>query len=88
MLHPTPHRHSRFRRSRVLIVGCGDVGLRAARCLLPRCRVLALTSSPERVATAGLEVRAEVWTMSSIWVTKEEVLATPPDPGTGKAGGA
>lgn len=50
MLHPPPHRHSRFRRSRVLIVGCGDVGLRAARCLLPRCRVLALTSSPERVA--------------------------------------
>ena len=38
--------------------------------------------------SAGLEVKAEVWTMSSIWATKEEVLATPPDPGTGKAGGA
>lgn len=50
MHQPQPHRHSRFRRSRILIVGCGDVGLRAAQRLLPRCRVLALTSSPERVA--------------------------------------
>lgn len=49
MHQPQPHRQSRFRRSRILIVGCGDVGLRAAQCLLPRCRVLALTSSPERV---------------------------------------
>lgn len=38
----------RFRRSRVLIVGCGDVGLRVARALPPRVRVLALTSSAER----------------------------------------
>lgn len=44
------HRHRRFRQSRVLIVGCGDVGQRAAQQLLPRCRVLALTSSPERMA--------------------------------------
>ena len=41
---------ARFRRPRLLIVGCGDVGLRVAR-LLPRVvGVLALTSSPERVA--------------------------------------
>jgi saccharopine dehydrogenase-like NADP-dependent oxidoreductase len=40
---------SRFRRQRLLIVGCGDVGLRVARQLPPRVRVLALTSSPERV---------------------------------------
>jgi nucleoside-diphosphate-sugar epimerase len=39
---------SRFRRQRVLIVGCGDVGLRIARLLAPRVRVLALSSSPER----------------------------------------
>lgn len=39
---------SRFRRQRVLIVGCGDVGLRVARALGGRVRVLALTSSPER----------------------------------------
>jgi uncharacterized protein YbjT (DUF2867 family) len=30
-------------------VGCGDVGLRVARLLAPRVRVLALTSSPARV---------------------------------------
>jgi len=39
---------ARFRRSRVLIVGCGDVGLRVARRLPRGVRVLALTSSPER----------------------------------------
>lgn len=39
---------SRFRRPRVLIVGCGDVGLRAAAALPRRVRVLALTSSPAR----------------------------------------
>jgi len=40
---------ARFRRSRVLIVGCGDVGLRAVRLLAGRARLLALTSSPQRV---------------------------------------
>ncbi|MDR7376149.1 nucleoside-diphosphate-sugar epimerase [Rhodoferax ferrireducens] len=40
---------ARFRRERVLIVGCGDVGQRAARQLPRALRVLALTSSPERV---------------------------------------
>jgi nucleoside-diphosphate-sugar epimerase len=33
----------------VLIVGCGDIGLRVARELRPRVRMLALTSSPARV---------------------------------------
>ncbi|HEX5355267.1 MAG TPA: SDR family oxidoreductase [Aquabacterium sp.] len=49
MFNPQPARHTRFRQTRVLIVGCGDVGLRAARQLLPRCRVLALTSQPGKV---------------------------------------
>jgi nucleoside-diphosphate-sugar epimerase len=39
---------SRFRRTRVLIVGCGDVGLRVARALPRGVRVLALTSTPGR----------------------------------------
>lgn len=39
---------ARFRRQRVLIVGCGDVGLRAARLLSPRLQVLALTSDLKR----------------------------------------
>ena len=32
----------------MLLIGCGDVGLRAARALRPRVRLLALTSSPSR----------------------------------------
>lgn len=39
---------SRFRRERVLVVGCGDVGMRTVRLLNGRVRLLALTSSPER----------------------------------------
>ncbi|HET8748631.1 MAG TPA: SDR family oxidoreductase, partial [Ramlibacter sp.] len=39
----------RFRRQRVLVIGCGDVGLRVARALPSRVRVLGLTSSPGRV---------------------------------------
>ncbi len=49
MFSPQPSRPARFRQTRVLIVGCGDVGLRTAKALLPRCRVLALTSQVERV---------------------------------------
>ena len=46
---------ARFRRERLLIVGCGDVGSRVARNLAQgagagRMRVLALTSSPDRRA--------------------------------------
>ena len=41
-------RPARFRRTRILIIGCGDVGQRLARLVTPHSRVLALTSSPER----------------------------------------
>jgi nucleoside-diphosphate-sugar epimerase len=37
-------------RSRLLIIGCGDVGLRVLKALAGRWRVFALTSSPARVA--------------------------------------
>lgn len=40
---------SRFKRERLLIIGCGDVGVRVAR-LQRHVRVLALTSSAQRVA--------------------------------------
>jgi nucleoside-diphosphate-sugar epimerase len=40
---------SRFRRQRVLIIGCGDIGTRVARLLPPRIQVLALTSSASRI---------------------------------------
>lgn len=41
---------SRFNRPGLLIVGCGDVGLRVARLLRERWRLLALTSNPNRLA--------------------------------------
>ncbi|ARN22112.1 SDR family oxidoreductase [Piscinibacter gummiphilus] len=46
---PTPStRPTRFRRPVLLIVGCGDVGLRVVRLLAGRWRVLALTSTAAR----------------------------------------
>ena len=44
---------TRFKRPTLLIVGCGDIGLRVLRllCGRGRWRLLALTSSPGRVAT-------------------------------------
>jgi len=38
----------RFKRASLLIVGCGDVGMRVARLLVGRMRIVALTSQPER----------------------------------------
>lgn len=40
---------ARFRRTQVLIVGCGDVGLRALPQLTKRCGVVVLTSNPGKV---------------------------------------
>jgi hypothetical protein len=40
-----------LRRARILIVGCGDVGLRCVALLRPRARLFALTSQPARAAT-------------------------------------
>ena len=39
---------ARFRRGRILIVGCGDIGLRVAQSLRGRVNLMALTSSPSR----------------------------------------
>ena len=49
MYNPQPYRLSLFKRPRVLIVGCGDVGLRVAKLLRGNCRLMALTSQTERV---------------------------------------
>ncbi|UJW79600.1 SDR family oxidoreductase [Hydrogenophaga sp. SL48] len=56
-MNPSGALPARFRRERVLIIGCGDVGQRAARALGSgrRVRLLALTSSTERNA----ELRAQ-----------------------------
>jgi nucleoside-diphosphate-sugar epimerase len=42
---------ARFRRQRVLIIGCGDVGLRVARQLPSKIKLIALTSSPDRLSS-------------------------------------
>ena len=49
-LNPLGALPARFRRQRILIIGCGDVGLRVARLLPNHIKVLALTSSASRVA--------------------------------------
>ena len=41
---------ARFRRERVLLIGCGDVGLRVARRMPSGVNLLALTTSAERIA--------------------------------------
>ena len=46
-----PSRPTRFKRPTLLIVGCGDVGLRVAKLLRGRYRLLALTSSLQRAPT-------------------------------------
>lgn len=48
-LNPLGALPARFRRQRILIIGCGDVGLRVARSLPSRVNVMALTSSSSRV---------------------------------------
>ncbi len=48
-LNPLGALPARFRRQRILIIGCGDVGLRVARLLPKGSKVLALTSSNSRV---------------------------------------
>ena len=47
--HPLGALPARFRRERLLIVGCGDIGQRVVRLLGARVQLMALTSSPERV---------------------------------------
>ena len=45
-----PFRPTRFKRPTLLIVGCGDVGLRVVKLLRGRYRLVALTTSAQRVA--------------------------------------
>ncbi|EHR70572.1 nucleoside-diphosphate-sugar epimerase [Burkholderiales bacterium JOSHI_001] len=82
---------SRQRRPTLLIVGCGDVGLRVLRLLAPRWRLLALTSSPARCA----ELRAagavplvgnldEPSTLGRLGALADAVLHLAPPPGQGR----
>ncbi|MFN9473530.1 SDR family oxidoreductase [Acidovorax sp.] len=89
---------ARFRRERLLIVGCGDVGQRVVRQLqaggtaAPRLRVLALTSSPARVQglrergitplVGHLDDGATLRRLSGV-ATRVMHLAPPPGEGAG-----
>ena len=91
---------ARFRRQRLLIVGCGDVGVRVARQLnsgagAQRVRVLALTSSPERIPAlralgitpllGNLDTPATLRRLAGIG---QRVLHLAPPPGAFGGGGA
>jgi nucleoside-diphosphate-sugar epimerase len=59
-----PDRSARFKCPVLLIVGCGDIGLRVARQVVDRWRVLALTSSSDRLdalrATGAVPLRGDL----------------------------
>lgn len=77
---------------RILIVGCGDVGLRAARLLRGRARVYGLTRNPERAAAlratgvvpliGDLDERAGLARLAGL---ADAVLHFAPPPATGNA---
>lgn len=81
---------SRFRRARVLIVGCGDVGMRVAALLPAHVRVIALTSTPEKVKVlrergihpllGDLDLRASVQRLAGL-ATRCVDLVPPPQSG-------
>ena len=84
---------ARFRRQRLLIVGCGDVGQRVVRLLGRRMQVLALTSSPGRVsALRGLGARPllgnldDAATLRRLSGLATRVLHLAPPPGEGAGG--
>ncbi len=83
---------ARFRRERVLIVGCGDVGMRVARGLQGKVRLLALTSSPDRrdsLRAAGITPLAgnldHPATLSRLSGLATRLVHLAPPPGEGHA---
>lgn len=88
---PSPlHPPARLRRPTLLLVGCGDVGLRVLRLLVPRWRVFALTSSPTRVpalrAAGALPLVGNLDDPASLWRLRSLAdcvlhLAPPPTQG-------
>jgi len=83
---------ARFRRERVLLVGCGDVGVRVAALMQGRVCLLALTSSAGRVAElrakgvtplqGNLDQPASLARLSGL-ATRVVHLAPPPEAGRG-----
>lgn len=82
--------HRLFRRPTLLIVGCGDVGMRVLKLVRTKWRVLALTSSPERAAllrAAGamplIGNLDQPATLARLAGLADAVLHLAPPPGTG-----
>lgn len=83
---------ARFRRERLLLVGCGDVGMRVAALMRGRVNLLALTSSADRVAAlrasgitplvGDLDDLASIRRLSGL-ATRVIHLAPPPGSGAG-----
>lgn len=80
-----------MRRPTLLVVGCGDVGLRVLRRLQGRWRVLALSSSPDRLralraagAVPLLGNLDEVATLGRLAGLADAVLHLAPPPGQGQ----
>lgn len=84
---------ARFRKERVLIIGCGDVGQRAAKQLVGRTRVVAFTSSPEKAS--GLRAQGITPILGNLdnpsslqrlsgWATRVLHLAPPPSDRVGE----
>ena len=92
MSHVTPSGAlpARFRRTRILIVGCGDIGLRVARALRGRASLRALSSSPQRAAelrqagvkplTGDLDLPATLRRLAGLG---QRVIYLAPPPGAG-----
>ena len=85
-------RPGRFNRPTLLIVGCGDIGLRAAALLRGRWRLVALTSSAARVdelRAAGVQPLIgnldEPATLARLAGLADAVLHLAPPPGQGAA---
>ncbi len=82
---------ARFRRQRLLIVGCGDIGVRVARLLHPRMTIVALSSSAtERAPTlraagvrhvlqGNLDVPASLARVSGLATRVLHLAPPPPD---------
>jgi len=85
-----PDAMRRTRRPRLLIVGCGDVGLRVLRLLRDRWQVIALTSSPERCsalrAAGAVPLSGDLdrpSTLARLGHVADAVLHLAPPPGRG-----
>jgi len=83
---------TRFKRPTLLIIGCGDVGMRVVRLLRGRWRLLALTSSPQRAPVlreagvvpviGNLDQPA---TLARLAALADAVLHLAPPPGSGES---